>query len=158
MILVAVHGVWTRWGWPGTASPAVSRNATGLRVGDTLRGRLSTNTASYPQVGGAYPHAQARAQRSLFGVQQLAEGVDVPAEVVVLAHLAFDLLAAVQHGRVIASAEGFADPQQRRLGLLAHEVHRDLPRQDDLLIARLAPELVRRDPVVLRDRLDDALR
>src|SRR5437764_11137529 len=87
----------------------------------------------------------------LLGVEELAERVDVAPEVVVLAHLALDLLAAVEDGRVVAAAEGFTDAEQRRLGLLAHEVHRDLARQDDLLVAGLAAELIRGNAVVLRD-------
>src|SRR5581483_4953702 len=93
----------------------------------------------------------------LVRVQHLPHGTDVAPEIVVLGHLPLDLLAAVEHGRVVPAAQGFADTQERRLGLLAHEVHRDLARQDDLLVARLAPKLLGRDAVVARDGLDDLL-
>jgi len=55
-------------------------------------------------------HTAKRGAETLLGVQQLAQRVDVPAEVVVLAHLALDLLAAVEDGRVVAATEGLADP------------------------------------------------
>src|SRR6266545_6653837 len=97
------------------------------------------------------------APSGLVRVQHLAEGPDVPAEVVVLGHLALDLLAAVEDGGVVAAAESLADTHERRLGLLAHEVHRDLAREDDLLVAGLAAELFGRHAVVPGDGLDDAV-
>src|SRR5258706_955669 len=93
----------------------------------------------------------------LGGVEHLPESPDVTPEVVVLGHLALDLFATVEHGRVTAAAERRADPQKWRLGLLAHEVHRDLARKHDLLVARLPLELPDRHAVVLRDDLDDLL-
>ena len=47
--------------------------------------------------------------RSLLRVEELTQRVDVAAEVVVLAHLPFDLLAAVEDGRVVATTEGLAE-------------------------------------------------
>ena len=48
---------------------------------------------------------------SLVGVQRLAQRTDVTPEIVVLGHLALDLFAAVEHGRVISATERLADPQ-----------------------------------------------
>ena len=59
---------------------------------------------------------------------------------------------------MVAASKGLTDPEQGCLGLLAHQVHRDLPRQDDLFVARLPPQLIRRNAVVLRDRFHDPLR
>src|SRR5882762_11840164 len=110
---------------------------------------MSTNRGSYPHAGTAYPHSLGpetgrkppQGPRSI-GVQQLAKRPHVASEVVVFGHLAFDLLAAVQDGGVVSSAERFADPHEWGLGLLAHEVHGDLAREDDLPIARLPLDLV----------------
>src|SRR5690348_10265402 len=94
-----------------------------------LDGHLSTNGGAYPQQRGSYPHlGSGRSGREnwrfsgLVGIEHLAECPDVAPEVVVLRHLALDLLAAMQDGRVVTTTERLADPQQRRLGLLAHEV------------------------------------
>src|SRR5258705_2136809 len=67
---------------------------------------MSTNGCAYPHIVWAYPHLGTRAKPPeirLFwslspslGVQHLPEGTDVPAEVVVLRHLALDPFAAVE--------------------------------------------------------------
>src|SRR5260221_3426925 len=106
---------------------------------DTLRGGLSTMGGPYPQGGMPYPQRRTGSLR----VERFPEGVDIAAEIVVLAHLALDLLAAVEDGRMVAAAEGLADPEKRRLGLFAHQVHRDLARQHDLLVPGLAAQLIR---------------
>src|SRR2546423_9458725 len=129
---------------------------------------MSTNRRSYPHGETSYPHfrtAQDGRARSLRGVtgagsvrvEELAKGPDVPPEIVVLGHLPLDLLAAVQHGRVIAAAERLTDSHEWSLGLFAHQVHRDLAWKDDLPVARLSLYLVEWDAVVLRDGLDDAV-
>ena len=64
---------------------------------------MSTNRGLYPHAGTPYPHSLARGWRtqtgqagsSSVGVQQLAKGPDVSSEIVVVGHLALDLLAAV---------------------------------------------------------------
>src|SRR2546428_327457 len=78
-------------------------------------GSLST---AHPALS-THPHDPDQAgSGGLVGVEELAERVDVPPEVIVLAHLPLDLLAAVEDGRVVAAAESLADPTERRLGLL----------------------------------------
>jgi hypothetical protein len=47
---------------------------------------------------------------ALIRVQQLAKRPDIPSEIVVLGHLALDLLAAVQHGRMVAPSKRLAYP------------------------------------------------
>src|SRR5258706_3248333 len=126
---------------------------------------MSTNGSAYPHIVWAYPHLGTRAKPPeirLFwslspslGVQHLPEGTDVPAEVVVLRHLALDLFAAVEDRRVVAAPQGLADAHKGRLRLLAHEVHRDLTRQDHLLVGGLAPQLVRRTAVIAATALHD---
>src|SRR5256885_2371992 len=129
---------------------------------------MSTNRRSYPHGETSYPHfrtAQDGRAGSLRGVtgagsvrvEELAKGPDVPPEVIVLSHLPLDLLAAVEHGRVIAPTERLTDSHEWSLGLLAHQVHGDLARQDDLPVAGLSLDLVEWDAVVLRDGLDDAI-
>src|SRR5438128_9211509 len=53
------------------------------------------------------------------------------ANVVLLGHPFLYQLARVQHGAVIAPAKGLADFIQRRLGELARQIHRHLPRKGD---------------------------
>src|SRR5687768_3580620 len=143
------------------------RSLTVVRTANMPLTHMSTNGCAYPHIVGAYPHLDTWAKPAeirgfswavrLLGVQHLPEGADVSPEVIVLRHLALDLLAAVEHGRVIAPAQGLADPHERRLRLLTHQVHRDLAREDDLLVPRLSPQLVGRHAVVARDGLDDAV-
>src|SRR5437867_2386452 len=103
------------------------------------------------------PPGRSRGATRSVGVEELANSPDVPPKVVVLSHFALDLFAAVQDRRVVSPAEGLADPEEWRLCLFAHEVHRDLTREDHLLVASLPLDLIQRNPVVARDRLDDAL-
>src|SRR3954454_19862916 len=86
----------------------------------TDSGRLST----------AAGRSAARTPSSV-GVDQLPDGRDLTAELVVDRDLAVDLVARVEHRRVVATAEFCADPQERHVGLLAHQEHRDLARNDD---------------------------
>src|SRR5207302_8445146 len=88
-------------------------------------------------VAGWAPHPLMTTSWLAVGVQHLAQSADVPPEIVVLGHLSLDLLAAVQHRGVIPAAQGLPDPKERGLRLLAHEVHGDLAREDDLLVAGL---------------------
>ena len=55
----------------------------------------------------------------------------------------------------IAASELLPDHRQRRVGELARQVHRDLPRIRDRLRPPRADELVERDAEPLRDRLLD---
>src|SRR6185312_17321555 len=55
-------------------------------------------------------------------------------------------LKAVNHRRVIASAEGGADLDELHAEELAHEVHRDLPRDGEVLGARLGAQAFGGDP------------
>src|SRR5438045_4795469 len=74
---------------------------------------------------------------SSVGVDQLPDRRDLTPELVVDRDLAVDLVARVEHGRVIATAEFGTDPQERDVRLLAHQEHRDLARDDDGLVALL---------------------
>ena len=58
---------------------------------------------------------------------------------------------------MVPATHSFSDPHQGRLGLLTHQIHRDLARQDDLLVAGLSLDLVERDAVIAGDGFDDAL-
>src|SRR5439155_21625912 len=83
------------------------------------------------------------------GVDQLADRRDLPPQLVVACRLPGDLVAGVEHRGVVAPAELRADAQERDVGLLAHEEHRDLARDDDRLVALLALERVEAHAVVL---------
>ena len=115
---MVVCEVWTQRGPGGTLIQQMS----GFRTHDdgrhALDGHLSTNGGAYPQQKGSYPHHRVgplrpRNQRfsGLVGIQHLAERPNVAPEVVVLRHLALDLLAAMQDGRVVTATERLADPQ-----------------------------------------------
>ena len=59
---------------------------------------------------------------------------------------------------MVTTAEDLPDPEQRCLGLLAHEVHRYLARKDDLLVTCPAFELVDGHAVIASHGLRDPLR
>src|SRR5438132_12253405 len=71
------------------------------------------------------------AETRLVRVDQLADRRDLPPELVVDLHFARDLAAGVEDRGVVPPSELGADPQQRCVRLLAHEEHRDLPRNPD---------------------------
>src|SRR5690349_11069900 len=58
----------------------------------------------------------------LLRVDDLAHRSQLAAQVLVLLHLAIDLLAGVEHGGVVAAAQLGADAQERHLGLGTHQV------------------------------------
>src|SRR5215213_9184376 len=88
------------------------------------------------------------------GVDELPNRGDLPAQLVVAGRLASDLVAGVQHRGMVAPTQLGADAQERDVGLLAHQEHRDLARHDDRLVALLAAEGLEWNAVVLghRDR------
>src|SRR5437762_1391177 len=156
--------LWTACGWSGTPCNDCSPLRHMMPVGTHLSG-------VYPQMGalihtfGGLIHTRHVARKAgfrgsqrgtgLVRVEHLADGSDVTPEIVVLGHLALDLFAAVEHRRMVAATKRLADAQERRLGLLAHQVHRDLPREDDLLVPRFPAQLLGRHAVVARHDLDD---
>jgi hypothetical protein len=71
--------------------------------------RLAAATAHDPRA--AATQSLPAAQR-LVGVDELAHRRDLPAQLVVDRHLAVDLVARVQHRRVVPAAELRADPQE----------------------------------------------
>src|SRR6476646_3411943 len=112
---------------------------------------MSTSAGGFPPESCPYPQRWAvrgpiRARRGRrrrtatrsVGVDQLPDRGDLAAQLVVDGDLTIDLVAGVQDGRVVTSAELGPDPQQRDVGLLAHQEHRDLARHDDGLVALLA--------------------
>src|ERR1019366_6768404 len=95
-----------------------------------------------------------RAQRTGLStvVQLLADGSHLTLETDVLTHDLGDLFNGGQRGGVVPPAEGAADDRERRLGRLADEVHRDLTRKHDVLVAALALHLLDRDGVMRGNR------
>ena len=91
-------------------------------------------------------------------VDELADRGDLAPQLVVDGRLAVDLVAGMEDRRVVATAELGADPEERHVGLLAHQEHRDLAGHDDRLVALLALERLHRDAVVVGDHLGDPLR
>src|SRR6185369_7180800 len=77
------------------------------------------------------PHTRAARPPRSVGVDQLADRRDLAAKLVVAGRFAGDLVAGVEDRRVVPTAELRADPEERHVGLLAHEEHRDLARHDD---------------------------
>src|SRR5690606_3658177 len=81
--------------------------------------------------------------------------------IVVLPHLRvalnqlLDLAAAVDHGGVVAAAEGVADVGQAHVGQLLGQRHGDLPRSRDVAVALLGEQARDPDVVVLGDPLLD---
>src|SRR3989441_11015339 len=176
-----VRGLWTLQGRPWTVSRlhvvpsdirsqsehgndasvhkwrSLSTGANALSTACLARSFTDDATSTAPEVVvrgcGAHPRD---GQGLAVGVQHLAQSADVPPEIVVLGHLPLDLLAAVQHRGMIPAAQGLPDPKERGLRLLTHEVHGDLAREDDLLVAGLALDLIERHAVVAGHRLDDA--
>src|ERR1035437_544198 len=76
-------------------------------------------------------------ERRLVGVDQLADRRQLPPQLVVDAHLAVDLVASMEDGRVISSTQLRSDTQQGHIRLLAHQEHGDLAGHDDGLVALL---------------------
>src|SRR5256714_996828 len=68
-----------------------------------------------------------------------------------------DALAGVQHGGVVAAAEGIADLRQTVAGELLGERHGDLPRARHRAAAALGPQVRHAHPVVVRHGLLDVL-
>src|SRR4029077_8170488 len=94
---------------------------------------FSTTGHGYPPESAGYPRWPSRF--ASLGVDHLPHRVDLAAHLVVLAELARDLVAGVQHGRMVAAAQLRTDAKQRDVGLLPDQVHRDLPRHDDRAVA-----------------------
>src|SRR5579884_2405663 len=95
------------------------------------------------------------------------KALDAGGEVGVLRERAFDPLAGVHDGRVVAAPELLADAGQGRVRQLAGQVHRDLAGEGDPLGSPLGLHLVDADPKELRhgpldrgdrDRADAGLR
>src|SRR5215207_5460376 len=100
------------------------------------------------------PTTQGRA-RGLFCAQLLARVIDALAEGAIARHLTAHLVHAVNHGGVIAAAEGLADLDQLHLQQLAREIHRDLARHRQGLDPRFRPEALRRHAPAPRHHLLD---
>src|SRR5450755_1795054 len=94
------------------------------------------------------PAPAPRAGRSV-GVDQLAHSGDLAPKLVVGRRLAVDLVAGVEDRGVVPPAELGTDPQERHVGLFAHQVHRDLAGHDDRPVALLALERLHRHAVVV---------
>ena len=80
--------------------------------------------------------------------EQVTNGHDAAAKRLIRLDLFADLLAPVEHRRVISPAENGADLRQRGVGLLANQVHGHLTRQGDVLRPTTAEEGVRSHAVV----------
>src|SRR5580692_5726578 len=85
-------------------------------------------------------------------VELFADRSHLTLEANVFTHELGDLFDCVQRRGVIPPTECAPDDGQRRLRRLADEVHRDLTREDDVLVAALALHLLDRDRVVRGNR------
>ena len=103
-------------------------------------GQAGAAAAGDPRPGGTGRRGRRPAGASV-GVDQLADGRDVAAQLVVDGDLAVDLVAGVEDRGVVAAAQLGADPEERDVRLLAHQEHRDLARRHDRPVALLAAEL-----------------
>src|SRR6185436_20032485 len=136
-------------GWFSTGSARLSTRepesqplkpfwAEGPRGFNSLRPMARTGS---PQSSGRerrFPSRVPRRRAALVGVDQLPDGRDLAAQLVVDGDLAVDLLAGMQDRGMVTPAELGTDPEQRDVRLLAHQEHRDLARHDDRLVALLA--------------------
>ena len=82
--------------------------------------------------------------------------MDDLADIGVHFHAVFHEAAGVEHGAVVAAAEGFADGVERAFGHLAREIHGDLAREGDVFRAAFAGHVGQADVKMLGDSfLDD---
>ena len=136
--------------------------ATAHRAPAPAGGLLSTTDGGFPPDSRPYPRpspvalatgchravrppppAASRERRTAIsgasvGVDELSDRGELSPQLLVRGGLAAYLVAGVDHRGVVPPAELGADPEERDVGLLAHEEHRDLTRHDDRLVALLS--------------------
>jgi hypothetical protein len=110
------NGLWKPCGDGWRTGAPTSVNGTYVPEADRCSPDMSTNRRSYPHAETAYPQSPAPGTAIHFGpvalasirVQQLAKRPDIASEVIVLGHLSLDLLAAMQHRRMVAPSKRLA--------------------------------------------------
>src|SRR5687767_13697269 len=125
----------------------------------TDRPSLGRGVGNFPEAGirprrpVRYPHR--RPHRATSGSDALPQLLHADPDGAVLADLVLDLVARVNDGRVITTAEGLPYLDERQVGVLPAEVHRHLPGHGECLGALLRLEPLDGDAVLLRHLLLD---